>query len=296
MPAISIVMPVYNAERFLARSVDSVLAQTFTDFELLLIDDGSSDSSPNLCDAYAKKDARIKAFHKENGGTSSARNMGIELAEGDYIGFMDNDDYIFPYAYEKLYEKVVAADADVVKCGFVLIDDDDFLPPYPIDEKDVKSQYVPYSYDGSFLTSKQYLGDIIQKRADAAIWNMLVKRDICKQLRFWDRYFEDWEFHSKLAMLVQGYATIPEHGYVYIQRKESQLYNKTISDSLDISFFSMIFSKQLAELGLNEDSFRAVRNSYTSYLKCLEGISKLPPERLRDMMELTAFFQEYMAK
>ena len=94
MPIISVIVPVYNVEKYLNRCIDSILAQTFSDFELLLIDDGSKDKSGEICDQYAEKDDRIKVLHKENGGASAARNTGIDHAVGEYIMFADSDDYI----------------------------------------------------------------------------------------------------------------------------------------------------------------------------------------------------------
>ena len=93
-PSISIIVPVYNAERTLNRCVDSILSQTFQEWELLLIDDGSTDRSGELCDEYASKDQRIKVFHKKNGGVSSARNIGLNYAKGEWITFIDSDDEI----------------------------------------------------------------------------------------------------------------------------------------------------------------------------------------------------------
>ena len=93
-PKISVIVPVYKAEKYLHRCVDSILAQTFTDFELLLVNDGSPDNSGAICDEYAKRDSRIRVFHKENGGVSSARNIGLDNAKGEWITFIDSDDYI----------------------------------------------------------------------------------------------------------------------------------------------------------------------------------------------------------
>lgn len=105
-PKISVIVPVYNVEQYLPRCIDSILSQTFTDFELLLIDDGSKDNSGKICDDYSKKDARIRVFHKENGGVSSARNVGIEESYGSWLTFVDSDDYIdhnfFLYFVNKL--------------------------------------------------------------------------------------------------------------------------------------------------------------------------------------------------
>lgn len=101
-PKISVIVPVYNVEKYLPRCIDSILKQTFTDFELLLIDDGSKDNSGNICDEYAKKDNRIKVYHKENGGVSSARNLGIINAKGKNIIYIDGDDYFLQNALETL--------------------------------------------------------------------------------------------------------------------------------------------------------------------------------------------------
>lgn len=103
-PIISIIVPVYNAERFLHRCIDSILVQTFTEWELILVDDGSKDSSGHICDDYAAKDGRIRVFHKENGGVTSARKVGFENAKGNWVGFVDADDEILPFYYQGLYE------------------------------------------------------------------------------------------------------------------------------------------------------------------------------------------------
>ena len=105
MPIISIIIPVYKAEGHLHRCVDSILAQSFTDFELLLVDDGSPDGSGKICDEYAAKDSRVKVLHKQNGGVSSARQTGIENATGEYTIHADPDDWIEPTMLEELYNK-----------------------------------------------------------------------------------------------------------------------------------------------------------------------------------------------
>lgn len=104
---ISIIVPVYNAEQFLSRCIDSIILQTFSNFELLLIDDGSVDKSGQICDEYAKKDTRISVFHKENGGVSSARNMGLDNAKGDWVAFIDSDDYIDTEYIQNMYNHIV---------------------------------------------------------------------------------------------------------------------------------------------------------------------------------------------
>lgn len=100
MPLFSIIIPVYNVEKYLNKCVDSVLNQTFTDFEVILVDDGSTDNCPAICDSYAEKDKRVKVIHKPNGGLINARKSGLEIADGNYIGFVDSDDWIEPEMYE----------------------------------------------------------------------------------------------------------------------------------------------------------------------------------------------------
>lgn len=115
MPKVSVIVPVYNAEKYLKECVDSILNQTVKDLELILVDDGSTDSSPALCDAYAAQDGRVKVIHKPNGRAASARNAGLRAASGEHIAFVDADDWISP----EMYEEMLAADADVVLCDYV---------------------------------------------------------------------------------------------------------------------------------------------------------------------------------
>ena len=115
MPKVSIIVPVYNTEKYLARCIDSILAQTFTDFELILVNDGSKDNSGKICDEYAQKDSRIVVIHKENGGVSSARNKGIDVAQGEWISFVDSDDWI-----SSDFLSSFTYDADLMICGIEL--------------------------------------------------------------------------------------------------------------------------------------------------------------------------------
>ena len=117
MPLVSIIVPVYKVEKYLKRCVDSLTNQTLRDIEIILVDDGSPDSCSTICDEYAEKDERIKVIHKENGGVSSARNAGIDAAAGEYIGFVDSDDWIEQDMFERLMKNTQQYDADVSVCG-----------------------------------------------------------------------------------------------------------------------------------------------------------------------------------
>lgn len=124
MPQLSVIVPVYKVEKYLARCVDSILNQTFSDLEVILVDDGSPDNCPAMCDELAKVDKRIRVIHKENGGLSSARNAGMRIAQGKYIGFVDSDDDVEPDMYETMLEAAENHDADFVMSDYFRISAD----------------------------------------------------------------------------------------------------------------------------------------------------------------------------
>ena len=158
-PAISIIIPVYKSERTLYRCIDSVLAQTFINFEVLLIDDGSPDNSGKICDEYAIKDSRIKVIHKENGGVSSARQCGIEVAKGEYTIHVDSDDWVESNMLEVLYQKAKHENADMVIC--------DYYEEYgksTLYKKQTPTNYTPY----------QIIKDLFQQ-LHGSCWNKLIK-------------------------------------------------------------------------------------------------------------------------
>ncbi|MBA1325633.1 glycosyltransferase [Enterococcus faecium] len=134
----SIIVPVYKVEKYLRKCVDSILAQTFTDFEVILVDDGSPDNSGKICDEYAEKDNRVRVIHKENGGLSSARNAGIDVARGKYLGFVDSDDYIDEDMYEILYENLKIHDADISSVELIPF----YGGRYKEKNKEKKSNYI----------------------------------------------------------------------------------------------------------------------------------------------------------
>lgn len=126
-PLISVIVPVYNVELYLNRCVDSIVNQTYQNLEIILVDDGSSDNSPFMCDAWAERDIRINVIHKVNGGLSDARNVGMSIAKGELMGFVDSDDWIAPEMYQLLYENMVENDSDISACGVKMVWEDDTL-------------------------------------------------------------------------------------------------------------------------------------------------------------------------
>lgn len=166
MPKISVIVPVYNTEKYLHRCIDSILAQTFTDFELLLIDDGSKDNSGKICDEYAAKDSRVRVFHKANGGVSSARNLGLDNAQGEWITFVDSDDWVEKDAYISIKKN---DDKDVIINSFLMYYEGNFYKEGDlslcISSKKQKNEFLTkYLHTGLLTTvcSKIYKKDIIR--------------------------------------------------------------------------------------------------------------------------------------
>lgn len=155
---ISIIIPVYNSEKTLKRCVDSILNQTFNrDIEILLVNDGSKDSSESICLEYQNNDKRIKYFKKENGGVSSARNLGIYEAKGEYIAFVDSDDYVEPNMYEIMLNKISKDGSDIVICGYNEIYSDTQrkinVHPYYANNKTEIAKFVAENFNKAIVSS-----------------------------------------------------------------------------------------------------------------------------------------------
>lgn len=211
MPAVSVIVPVYNVEAYLAKCVQSLLDQTFSDLEILLVDDGSTDKSLAICDEYAAKDARIRVIHKENGGLSSARNAGIEAARGRYIGFVDSDDYVEPEMYERLYTLAEREGADIAIGSFRYC--------YADREKAFTVETAP-----SVCTGREALGRALRREGIANyVWTRLVRREIFDRgLRFAEgRVFEDVHIMPEMLLAAEKVAVDDRPMYNYVKRAGS---------------------------------------------------------------------------
>ena len=171
---ISIIVPAYNIENYLARTLDSILAQTYSDIEIVVVNDGSKDGTAAIIDRYAARDSRIKAIHKETGGVTSARLRGVEEAAGVYIGFVDGDDYIEPDMYAKLLENAMAHGADIAHCGYQMV-----FPGGKVD----------YYYNTGRIVEQDNtkgLWDLIEGGfIEPALWNKLYRRELFAGLSEW---------------------------------------------------------------------------------------------------------------
>lgn len=224
MPEISVIVPVYKVEPYIHKCVDSILAQTFSDYELILVDDGSPDTCGNICDEYAKKDARIRVIHKENGGLSDARNAGMKIASGEYVIFIDSDDYIDADMLSYLYENLRKADADMATCGIYEVYAD------RIEKQEEEPEFV-CSGEEAFRCILR--GHTIR----GEIWNKLIKRSCISDLEFpKGKLYEDIFYTVDMMQRIKKVAVGTKPKYYYLHRSDSitgKAYRPKLFDIID---------------------------------------------------------------
>lgn len=226
MAEVSIIVPVYQVEKYIRQCVDSILAQTFTDFELILVDDGSKDQSGQICDEYARMDTRVKVIHKENGGLSDARNKGMDQASGNYFMFVDSDDYIAPTMIECLYESILNENADIAVCNYLYYFENDRKKNFATN---IKSEVL--SGAEIFYNRKNERNYGIWTVA----WNKLYKSETFGKIRFrFGKYHEDEFWANDIYQMDIKVVMIPECLYYYRQRDNSIMGKKSIARNFDI--------------------------------------------------------------
>ena len=208
-PKISVIVPVYKTEGLLDRCVESIVGQTYKNLEIILVDDGSPDNCPAMCDEWAEKDSRIRVIHKENGGVSSARNAALDIATGDYIGFVDSDDWIEPEMYSSLIQKISESGKNRALCSYYAVE---------ISGERYECRCV---VDKEVLDKDDYFRFIVLGGDGGYIWNRLYDADILKEVRFdediW--YSEDLLFNFKTAQKSNGAAILDKIEYNYVQKR-----------------------------------------------------------------------------
>lgn len=232
---ISVIVPVYNVEKYLERCIDSILKQTYSDLEILLIDDGSSDKSGKICDEYAKKDNRIKVIHKKNGGISDVRNVGIENAKGDYIGFVDSDDYIADDMFETLYKLSNENNADISIVSFY-----EMYNGKLIGVRDDKTL--------TKMDKQEALKELlIDTNIQSYMWNKLFKKELFDNLRFpLGKNFEDIATVLLIFERANKVVLLQEPKYYYLRRDDSIVghrTNKTYLDYLEVVYDKYLYLK-----------------------------------------------------
>ena len=226
MHNISIIVPVYKVEPYIHCCLDSILSQSFTDFELILVDDGSPDNCGVICDEYAQKDSRIRVIHQPNGGAASAKNAGLRAASGEYLSFVDSDDYLEPFAYELMVREMEKEQVDVVQCCF-------------------RNVYVNTSVDRVFLPQRQlfdtvsYLRRFTEDWTCGLLWDKLFRRDLFDGVFFEEGHKIDDEFFTYQGIMnAKTVLHLPDIIYNYRMRGSSvtqtpEAKHQILEDQLD---------------------------------------------------------------
>ena len=238
---ISVIIPIYNVEKYLAECIESVINQTFSDLEIILVNDGSTDNCREICENYKRKDSRIKLIHKINGGISSARNAGIDIANGDYYTFIDSDDYIMPDMIEQLFYISKSTDADISICC-IANNKDEF-------DKGINK-------DIEILTKEETLKCILtEKKILTSACGKLYKSELFNVVRYPDgKIYEDLGTTYKLVELSEKIAFVNVKKYYY----------RTNNESITKSSFS---NRQMEYYIIAEELQKFVKQKYPQYFK-----------------------------
>lgn len=257
-PKISVIVPIYNAEKWLRRCIDSLLSQTFQDFELLLIDDGSTDNSGKICEEYAELDSRIHVFHKPNGGLSSARNCGIDNAKGEWITFCDSDDFVYSSWLDN-YNIDEAGDADLIQQGAV--------SDKPVWMKLMSEKRCGFDYCGEPLT---YFKICDSQKSIGYAWIKLYKNAIIKRHNL--RFDTELHFQEDIVFLLNYlyYCKIikshNKQGYFYFVPDWNKKYNTSIQEDLRLKKSLADYSDRLFA---DKNISKIVRNYKDAYVFAL---------------------------
>lgn len=297
-PLISIIVPIYNVDRYLDKCINSIISQSFTGFELILIDDGSTDSSPEICDRYSRLDSRIIVIHKNYGGVSSARNVGLNHSKGEYIAFVDSDDWIRFDMMETLYLNLINYNADISQCDLIRTHKEK-ISDIPINSRErVYSNYE--------ILSRMQEGAII---ADKVLWNKLYKIELFDHIRFPEGKIHEDEFvNYKLYYKANKIICTNQKMYYYRQRNDSIMgrkFNLSRLDKLDAlversRFYKNIEKKQLYQkelLHLMKNTlglYSQVKINNKKNQKAIRYLRKLYIKSLLDLIKSNYFEKDLM--
>lgn len=222
MDLITVIVPVFNVEKYLSRCIESIIKQTYSNLEIILVNDGSTDNSSNICDNYAKLDDRLKVIHKKNGGLSEARNFGIRVAQGEYIAFVDSDDYIEENMYELLHNEIVNCQADIAVCGRWVENGEEKKELYTLNDKMIMS---------SIQALKYYFK---RKIIDPSACDKLFKRELFNNVEFpIGKIHEDIFVMDNILAKCNKIIHIGLPLYHYISRNDSITKKKISKKNLD---------------------------------------------------------------
>ncbi|MBV4417258.1 glycosyltransferase [Clostridium tyrobutyricum] len=245
-PKITVIVPIYNVEKYLHKCIQSIINQTYPHLEIILVDDGSPDNCGSICDDYSLKDDRIKVIHKENGGLSDARDVGLDNATGDYVSFIDSDDYISKEFYEVLINLIIKYNADIAQCEFLEIYED-----YTYNEVKI---YIDQNIN--ILNNIEALNNLFNENYvnTVVVWNKIYKRELFKNIRYpKGKVHEDEYTTYKLLFNAEKVVLTSKKMYYYLQRSNSIMgkgFNIKSLDKLEAYHQQILFynDKKLFEL------------------------------------------------
>ena len=280
-PTVSIIVPVYNAERTVGRCIESILNQEYTDFELLLVDDGSTDNSGAVCDEYAAKDSRIQVFHKKNSGVSASRNLALDRARGTYLQFLDSDDWITPDATSCLVRTAESGPCDLVISDFYRVVGERVSQKGDIDE------------DG-MMTREDYAAHMMENPADfyyGVLWNKLYRRSIVEthHLRMNPEinWCEDFMFNLEYIRYAEVFRAIQIPIYYYVKTKGSLASQSlTISQTVKMKLMVFEYYHRFFKTVLDEDEYEKSRVKVYRFLLAAAGDGSVPPAVLPNSRKL----------
>ena len=280
MPKVSIIVPVYNVEKYLTRCIDSILNQIFKDFELILVNDGSTDKSLDICKHYKNIDNRICIINKENGGLSSARNAGLDIAKGEYIGFVDSDDYIEDDMYEILLNLIKKYDADVSICNlYDVIDGNEYI-------RNKENGIREYS---RLDILKEVLLD---KNIQSYAWNKLYKKELFDEIKYpIGKKYEDIGTTFYVFEKCNKIVVTSEPEYYYLKRSDSLVNNVTESTVLDyteIIIQRYLYTKENIKELKKYNNYYLAKTLITAHndIELLGSISEKMQEKYKELYNL----------
>ncbi len=252
---ISVIIPVYNVEKYIRRCVKSVLNQTYKEIEIILVDDGSTDNSGKICDELEKEDLRIKTIHIKNSGAAKARNVGLDKAKGEYISFIDSDDWILPTFLERLLHECVENNADISKCEVIDVKSEQDIIPNVEKKSDV---YKPIDVLNKIYTERKFF--------NIAIMNKLYNKKIFDNLRFVEGIInEDEEILCKIILKANKIVVTNEILYCYFLSEKSVTRSSFRKQNLDIM---KCFDSRIQQLQ-DKEYKEVLQQTYADYMKIL---------------------------
>ena len=278
LPLVSVVIPIYRIEAYMDKCISSVIQQTYQNLEIILVDDGSPDKCPQKCDEYAKKDARIKVIHKENGGLSDARNAGIDVFKGAYITFIDGDDYVTPTYVEYLFSLFDYSDnCNVTACNHFIVRKGNATPNF-----DAKEVLV--------LNQREAFDSVLyHEKIDVTACGKLYKREVFKDLRYpKGRIYEDTYLFGSIIEKSSEIVCGPIAQYYYIQRDSSIVhtsFNETKLEFID-SVNVLVQKAETFDPSLHEACVRRKMHSYLSVLRYMDHCEKKDIPTRNQLMQL----------